>query len=90
MISNTEQKGIYNLTSPNPITNYQFTLKLGKELKKPAFFIIPSFIIKIVLGEMSEKLLLNGSAVYPKKLLDNGYDFEFKTIESALKNIINE
>jgi NAD dependent epimerase/dehydratase family enzyme len=38
---------------------------------------------------MGDQLLLNGSAVYPKKLLDNGYEFKFKTIESALKNIID-
>ena len=44
----------------------------------------------MVLGEMVDKLLLNGSAVYPKKLLDNGYEFKFKTIESALKNITDK
>ena len=38
---------------------------------------------------MGDQLLLNGSAVYPKKILDNGDEFKFKTIESALKNIID-
>jgi len=71
LISNTEQKGIYNLTSPNPTTNSQFTIELGRELKMPTFFTVPSFLIKIVFGEMGDQLLLNGSAVYPKKLLDN-------------------
>ena len=87
LILNKEQKGIYNLTSPNPITNSQFTKALSAKLKRPDFFTIPSFLIKMVFGEMGDKLLLNGSAVYPKKLLDNGYEFKFKTIESALKNL---
>jgi uncharacterized protein (TIGR01777 family) len=87
LISNKEQKGIYNLTSPNPTTNSQFTKALSAALKRPDFFTIPSFLIKMVFGEMGDKLLLNGSAVYPKKLLDNGYEFKFKTIESALKNL---
>ena len=87
LISNKEQKGIYNLTSPSPTTNSQFTKALSRTLKRPDFFTVPSFLIKMVFGEMGDKLLLNGSAVYPKKLLDNGYEFKFKTIESALKNL---
>ena len=89
-ISNKEQKGIYNLTSPSPTTNSQFTKALSRTLKRPDFFTVPSFLIKMVFGEMGDKLLLNGSAVYPKKLLDNGYEFKFKTIESALKNITDK
>lgn len=87
LISNKKQKGIYNLTSPNPITNSQFTKALSETLKRPDFFTIPSFLIKMIFGEMGDKLLLNGPAVYPKKLLDSGYEFKFKTIESALKNL---
>lgn len=87
LISNKEQKGIYNLTAPYPTTNAQFTKVLSTKLKKHSFFTVPSFLIKMVFGEMGDKLLLNGSAVYPKKLLDNGYEFKFQTIEVALKNI---
>ena len=90
LISNKEQKGIYNLTSPSPTTNSQFTKALSRTLKRPDFFTVPSSLIKMVFGEMGDKLLLNGSAVYPKKLLDNGYEFKFKTIESALKNITDK
>jgi uncharacterized protein (TIGR01777 family) len=90
LISNIAQKGVYNLTSPSPVTNSQFTTALGRELKRSVFFTIPSFVIKVVFGEMGDKLLLNGSAVYPKKLLDNGYEFKFKSIEPALKNLINQ
>lgn len=88
LIANKNQQGIYNLTSPNRTTNSQLTEELGKALKRPAFFTVPAFVIKTVFGEMGDKLLLNGSAIYPKKLLDNGYEFKFMTIESALKNII--
>jgi len=66
LISNKEQKGIYNLTSPSPTTNSQFTKALSRTLKRPDFFTVPSFLIKMVFGEMGDKLLLNGSAVYPK------------------------
>ena len=43
----------------------------------------------MIFGEMGDKLLLNGAAIYPKKLLDSGYSFKFKTIDLALKDILN-
>lgn len=89
LITDSSQKGIYNLTSPNPVTNYKFTKALGNIMNRPTNFAIPKFVIKMIFGEMGDKLLLNGSAIYPQKLLDSGYEFQFKTIESALKNILN-
>ena len=80
LIKDKTQKGIYNLTSPNLVTNYRFTKELGKMINRPTVLTIPKFVIKMIFGEMGDKLLLNGSAVYPKKLLDSGYEFQFKTI----------
>ena len=88
LIKDKTQKGIYNLTSPNPVTNYRFTKELGKMINRPTVLTIPKFVIKMIFGEMGDKLLLNGSAVYPKKLLDSGYEFQFKTIETSLENIL--
>jgi len=88
LIKDKKQKGIYNLTSPNPVTNYRFTKELGKMISRPTVLSIPKFLIKMIFGEMGDKLLLNGSAVYPKKLLDSGYEFQFKTIEASLENIL--
>lgn len=89
LIQDKSQTGKYNLTSPNPITNYDFTKELGKTLCRPTIFPLPAFVVKMIFGEMGEKLLLNGAAIYPKKLLDSGYSFKFKTIDLALKDILN-
>ena len=88
LINDKKQKGIFNITSPDPVTNYKFTKTLGKILNRPTIFAIPAFALKIMFGEMGEKLLSNGVAAYPKKLLDNGYKFQFKTLASALDNIL--
>ena len=88
LIKDKTQKGIYNLTSPNLVTNYRFTKELGKMINRPTVLTIPKFVIKMIFGEMGDKLLLNGSAVYPKKLLDSGYEFQFKTIKASLENIL--
>ena len=88
LMKHKKQEGIYNLTSPNPVTNYIFTEAFGRIINRPTVFTVPAFAVKIIFGEMGDKLLLNGAAVYPRKLLDSGYEFQFKTIESALENIL--
>ncbi len=83
------QHELYNLTSPTPISNAQFTQALGKWLKRPTIFTIPAFLLKVSLGEMSA-LLLGGQRVLPQHLLDEGFVFshsEMKTyLESRRKN----
>jgi len=85
-IENCSVKGIYNAVSPNPITNKEFTKKLGKVLNRPTLFPVPKFVLKIVLGELSE-LLLNSQKVSGQKITDEGFRFKFPGINSALKEI---
>jgi hypothetical protein len=48
---------------------------------------IPAFIIRTVLGEMSD-VILKGSRVSSEKILNSGYTFLYVTLEKALCNII--
>ncbi len=89
LIENKKQSGIYNLTAPNPITNAHFTKALGKQLKRPTIFSVPSFIIKTLFGEMGETLLLKGQRVLPKQLQQAGFIFKYPKINEALESIIN-
>lgn len=75
---------IYNLTAPNSVNNREFTKALGKFLNRPTVFVAPSFVLKILLGEMAT-LLLDGQKVYPKALLDMGFEFNYPTLTSYLK-----
>jgi len=77
--------GPVNLVSPNPMTNAEFTKAMGKALNRPTVLPLPSFMAKLMFGEMADSLLLNGAKVLPKKLLDNGYGFQYPDIASALK-----
>lgn len=88
LINNKKQKGVFNLTSPNPVSNWNFTQTLGKVLNRPTIFTIPGFVIYLIFGEMGDKLLLSGSAVYPCKLLKCRYQFKYKSLYKALKNIV--
>lgn len=82
--------GIYNAVSPEETTNQSFSKQLAKSLSKP-FFIpnVPTFILKLVFGEMA-KVLLEGSRVSSQKLINNGFQFQFPTLNQAIKDIVSK
>lgn len=87
-IENKNARGIYNLVAPENIDNKTFTKTLAKFLNRPAIFTVPEFILKIVLGEAST-LLLQSPQVYPQRLLNEGFTFNFPDIHSTIKEIIH-
>jgi uncharacterized protein (TIGR01777 family) len=87
-ISNDSLKGPINGTSPNPVINQEFTKKLGAALKRPTILPMPEIIVKLLMGQMGEELLLAGKRILPVKVLDTGYEFEYKKLEQALKDIV--
>jgi uncharacterized protein (TIGR01777 family) len=78
--------GIYNLTSPNPVTNLEFSRALAAALKRPCITKMPKFILKILFGEMSE-LLIHGQRVVPQRLEQQGYQFEHPDLVEALGHL---
>ena len=81
--------GAYNAVAPNPVTNKEFTKVLAKTLKRwvlPLY--IPIFLLKLILGEMSV-VVTGGSNISCKKILETGFQFQFRTVESALEEIYN-
>ncbi|PKR76952.1 TIGR01777 family protein [Halalkalibacillus sediminis] len=85
-IRNEDIEGPVNITAPNPKRNKDFGDTLSDVLNRPHWIPAPSLAIKGVLGEMSD-LLLKGQYVYPKKLEDHGYGFQYPSLRSALQNI---
>jgi len=86
-IINKSLSGIVNGTAPNPVTSNEFSHQLGKVLKRPSFFKVPKFALKLIVGEFAE-FLTGSQRAYPKKLLDLGFCFEYKEIKSAFENIL--
>ncbi len=89
MIKDSSMQGAYNATAPNPVTNSQFTLTLAESLHRPALLPVPAWLLKSLLGEMSE-LVLGSQRVLPARLNLEGYQFKFTHLESALKQILNQ
>jgi uncharacterized protein (TIGR01777 family) len=87
LIENPQMSGVFNLAAPYPFPAKQFYRLLGKVMHKPAIFSPPGFVLRLMLGEMANELLLASQRVTPKKLLDAGYEFRYRDVESALKQI---
>lgn len=87
-LNNVQIEGPINVTSPEPVTNAQLTEILGKQLDRPTFMSMPSFFVKLILGEMGEEMLLSSSRVIPKKLLEQGFTFQYPELKNALSILL--
>lgn len=86
-ITHQNISGPLNGTSPNPERNKDFCKKLGKALGRPSWLPVPGFMLKIVLGEFAESLLVS-LRVIPEKALVEGFNFSYPVLENALNNIL--
>lgn len=87
-IQNTEYlHGVINLTAPEPVLNKQFSQALAASLNRPCLFSTPAWLLKMLLGEMSD-ILLFGQNVVPSKLIDSSFVFKYKTIDCAFANLV--
>jgi uncharacterized protein (TIGR01777 family) len=89
LIHDKQASGVFNLTSPNPVTNDEFLRTIGKVIKRPHYFPIPGFAMKLAFGEAST-MVLEGQNVLPNKLLEAGYSFKYPRLEDALKDLLKE
>ncbi|MFT5387763.1 MAG: hypothetical protein ACI9E5_000898 [Candidatus Omnitrophota bacterium] len=87
VIESKKLEGAVNLVAPHCVTQKELGNVLGKVLNRPSFMPTPGFILKLILGQMADELLLNGQHVYPKKLVDEGFTFNHPMIIDALKDI---
>ena len=86
VIQNKSISGTFNFTSPNPVTNREFSNQLAACFGKKARFTIPALFLRLLLGERAD-LIIYGQRVLPTRLLDVGFTFHFDTLDQALSAI---
>jgi uncharacterized protein len=76
--------GAVNPVSPNQVTHEEFTATISKVLGRKPGLPLPAFVLKLMLGEMADALILASRRIEPRKLLAAGYQFRFLDLESAV------
>jgi len=81
--------GVFNAVAPQVISNKNFTFQLAKKVRGKFFIAIyvPSFGLKIVLGEMSIEVL-KSATVNSEKIKSTGFQFLYPSIEAAFNNLM--
>lgn len=80
-----DYNGVYNAVSPNPLTNKDFTYVMSKVVGKSVILpAVPSFVLKVLYGEMSQ-ILLDSYRVEPRNLKQRDFDFKYSDMEEALR-----
>ncbi len=87
-VEDERMQGAYNATT-SWLTNADLTRAIAHVLKKPLWLPpVPSFMMKLILGEMAD-IVLNGSKVSSEKIKKAGFQFKYVELDEALKNILS-
>ncbi len=78
-----DYRGVYNAVAPEPVRNGQFARSLGRVLKRPACLPMPAPVLRALMGEMSG-LLLGSQRVLPRRLQEQGFEWQLPELEGAL------
>ncbi|TGK12073.1 TIGR01777 family protein [Leptospira fletcheri] len=87
LLRREEAKGAFNLVSPEPVSNEQFSKTLGQVLNRPSFTRVPAFALKLAFGD-GALVATHGQRVLPKRLSDLGYKFRYPNLEGALRSLL--
>jgi uncharacterized protein (TIGR01777 family) len=79
--------GVWNATSPNPVTNAEFTRQLARVLHRPAIFPVPPFALKLAFGELGSHML-DSARVIPQAATAAGFPFRYPELGNALQNLL--
>jgi hypothetical protein len=89
-LSDLSLKGPINATSPNAVTNKDFSRILASVLKRPAVIPLPEMMVKVLFGEMGTELLLQGQRIYPRRILKAGFEYQYSDLRLALSDILKK
>jgi uncharacterized protein len=90
LINTPSASGPFNLTAPEPATCKEMIVGLGQALKRPTFFRIPEFLMKLFIGEAAEELLLVSQKMTANKLLASGFRFRYPDLKSSIDWVVSK
>jgi uncharacterized protein len=88
ILQNYQLRGPVNMTTPNPVTNAEFTKALADVLKRPAILPVPAFALRLLFGELADEGLLASARVAPERLTQSRFHFRFSELKQALIDLL--
>jgi len=89
VIDHEQAGGVYNASSPEPVTNREFATTAGSVLSRPSFFPAPPLALRLGLGEMADALLLASQRVIPRRLTAEGFVFGHAGLRDTLESSVH-
>lgn len=80
--------GAVNAVAPHPVTQGELAQTLGRVLHRPAVLPVPAFVLKTVMGEMAEQVLLPSARVLPEKALNDAFIFRYPVLDGLLRHVL--
>ncbi len=87
VIAHEELSGPVNVSAPNPVQFSDFASAVGLTLRRPSLFRVPSWVIRLGMGEMAD-VVLHGQRALPTRLTEAGFEFRYPRIEAALEALL--
>lgn len=90
LIDHEDQSGVFNITAPTPVTNDFLMKQIRGRMKSIIGLPTPVWLLKIgaILIGTETELILKSRRVVPKRLLENGFEFNYPTIPLAMKSLV--
>ncbi|PZF82300.1 TIGR01777 family oxidoreductase [Jiangella anatolica] len=76
--------GPYNVTSPEPVSNGEFSRVLAAELHRPRLLPVPGFALQLAVGQASEELL-GSLRIVPARLAEAGFEFDHPDARAIIR-----
>jgi uncharacterized protein (TIGR01777 family) len=90
LVTKTDEAGAFNVCAPNPLTNREFNALLGQKLRPLLHLPQPKWLLEIgaFLLRTETELILKSRKVYPQRLLDWGFEFQYPACEQAVTDLL--
>ncbi len=90
LLDHPELSGPVNVVAPEPVTNNEFSRTVAGVLHRPAFLRVPTPVLRMVLGEMADELLLSSQRAFPRFLEKSGFHFQYPRLDTALARLLQQ
>lgn len=87
LLETDHAQGVFNVCSPNPVTNIEFGKTIAKIIHRPFWLPIPKFAFNFILGEKA-KILLASQRQIPDKLMQLNFEFSYPVLSKALHYLL--